>query len=144
MCAVVMNKVPFKSITRRSTYGFTLIELLIVISIIGMLTAISIFGLQGARESSRDSKRKADLESIRSALEIYRADCGDYPSSISSGGQIKGDGSPSSCSLVNVYMEEVPADPDGSPYTYNRSAPTRYTLCATLEETASQYCVNSP
>ncbi|MCK4588676.1 prepilin-type N-terminal cleavage/methylation domain-containing protein, partial [Candidatus Woesebacteria bacterium] len=59
--------------------GFTLIELLVVISIIGILLALSIFGLQGARKSARDSKRKADIELIRSGIEIYKADCNVYP-----------------------------------------------------------------
>ena len=59
--------------------GFTLIELLVVISIIGILIAVSIFGLSGARESARDARRKSDLELIRSGLELYRADCNAYP-----------------------------------------------------------------
>ncbi len=126
--------------------GFTLIELLIVMSIIGILAAISIFGLQGARESSRDSKRKADLESIRSALEIFRADCGHYPNqgTMPAGSQIRGDGT-SNCPAANVYMESVPGDPDGtSNYTYTRTNATRYQLCANLEESATAYCVTSP
>ena len=42
--------------------GFTLIELLVTISIIGILIGLSVFGLQGARQSARDAKRKADLD----------------------------------------------------------------------------------
>src|SRR3972149_9954423 len=59
--------------------GFTLIELLVVISIIGILIGLSVFGLQGARKSSRDAVRKADLEQIRSGLGMYKADCDTYP-----------------------------------------------------------------
>ena len=58
--------------------GFTLIELLIVIAIIGILMSLSLFGIQGARKSSRDAKRKTDLESIRTALELFKADNGSY------------------------------------------------------------------
>ena len=122
--------------------GFTLIELLIAISIIGMLAAISIFGLQGARESGRDSKRKADIESIRSALEIYRADCGSYPANVTGGAPIDGTGS---CA-GNTYMEEVPFDPDGvTEYNYTNGGPTQYTICATLEQNGPVvYCVDNP
>ena len=70
--------------------AFTLIELLVVISIIGILIAISIFGLSGARESARDARRKSDLELIRSGLELYKADCNTYPGSITFGNSLIG------------------------------------------------------
>src|SRR3989344_5965218 len=73
----------------RKTYGFTLIELLVVISIVGSIIGLSVFGLQGARQSSRHSKRKADLEQIRSGLEIYKSDCDKYP--ITVGSTLNGD-----------------------------------------------------
>ncbi|MGA3292120.1 MAG: type II secretion system protein [Candidatus Microgenomates bacterium] len=121
--------------------GFTLIELLVVISIIGILLALSVFGLQGARQSARDARRKSDLEEIRSGLEIYKADCDSYPAALSS--QLVGtvDDPSSACSTKNTYISHVPTDPvtsDSYPYypvlasdgvTYNK-----YTLCATLEQ----------
>lgn len=122
--------------------GFTLIELLVVISIIGVLMALSIFGLQGAREASRDSKRKADLEQIRSALEIYKADCDKYPvgtgnvSSIlnTSGGQLKGDGTTASCSTNNVYLSQIPQDSNSPDRNYIYfSDGIVYQVCLALE-----------
>lgn len=59
--------------------GFTLIEILVVIALIGVLAGLMIVAFQGTRRSSRDGKRKADLEQIRSALEMYKADKGSYP-----------------------------------------------------------------
>ncbi|KKS32526.1 MAG: fimbrial protein pilin [Candidatus Amesbacteria bacterium GW2011_GWA2_42_12] len=59
--------------------GFTLIELLVTISIIAILTGFSLVAFNGTKASARDGKRKADLLSIHSALEIYRADFGGYP-----------------------------------------------------------------
>ena len=52
---------------------------MIVLAIIGIVVAMSLFGLQKARENTRDAKRKSDLESVRSALELYKADNGGYP-----------------------------------------------------------------
>lgn len=127
--------------------GFTLVELLVVISIIGILIAISIFGIQGARESSRDSRRKADLELIRSGLEIYKSDCGNYPIatySTSWPSQIAGDGTPSSCAVTNVYLSP-PSDP-ASPNRYYRysSNGTTYEICVALEQgSGSQTCGGS-
>ena len=51
-----------------SKRGFTLIELLIVVAIIGVLAAIISIVYVNAQEKSRDSKRKADLQSVASAL----------------------------------------------------------------------------
>lgn len=112
--------------------GFTLIELLVTMGIIAILVSLSIFALQSARESARDAKRKADLEAIRTALELYRADCGHYPNANANQvpNPLTGTGS---CS-GNTYMQEVPEDPvSGNIYRYNRSSNTSYTLCAFLE-----------
>ena len=100
--------------------------------IIALLAALSIFALQGARESGRDASRKADLEAIRSALELYKADCNQYPASAPSVG------SPltASCPNLATYIEEWPADPvPGRSYSYvpSGSPPNSYTVCAALE-----------
>ncbi len=117
--------------------GFTLIELLVVISIIGILMAISIFGLQGARESSRDAKRKADLELIRSGIEIYKSDCDSYPVDVGSSlpSPLVGDGSKTTCAVANTYIKSVPSDPTDPTRTYIYiSDGTDYEICASLEQ----------
>lgn len=115
--------------------GFTLVELLVVISIIGVLMAISIFGLAGVRESSRDARRKSDLELIRSGLEIYKSDCNYYPTGSMLTSPLVGDDSTTSCSSTNVYIQEVPEDPTfpGRDYLYSSSTGYTYELCASLE-----------
>jgi general secretion pathway protein G len=124
----------YQQSTINNQLGFTLIELLVVISIIGILMALSIFGIQGARESSRDARRKADLELIRSGLEIYKSDCGDYPAALTS--PLVGDGSPASCATTNTYISTVPTDPTSPARTYLYSRPTTstYEMCAALEQ----------
>lgn len=116
--------------------GFTLIELLVVISIIGILIGLSIFGLEGARRSSRDAKRKADLELIRSGLEIYKSDCTKYPASLNFGGNLIGTDLPVNCSSTNSYITGIPVDPlfPTSLYSYNSPTTSTYYLCATLEQ----------
>jgi prepilin-type N-terminal cleavage/methylation domain-containing protein len=126
--------------------GFTLIELLVVISIIGVLIAISAFGLQGARETSRDSTRKTDTELIRSGIEIYKSDCNGYPvgsgnpsTVLATGGSaLMGDGSTTSCSLGNTYISQIPNDPTfpNRNYLYYSDG-TVYEICVSLEQVQS-------
>lgn len=59
--------------------GFTLIELLVVIAVIGILAAIVMVSLGGAKSNARDTKRKADLETLQGALEYYFSQNGAYP-----------------------------------------------------------------
>lgn len=117
--------------------GFTLIELLVVITIIGILVGLSAFGLQGSRESSRDAKRKADLELIRSGIEIYKSDCLGYPVATYTTNwpsSIAGDGTPAACALTNVYVSP-PLDPQSPAryYVYSSDG-TTYEMCTALEQ----------
>jgi type II secretion system protein G len=116
--------------------AFTLIELLVVISIIGVLVALTLIGMQGARESARDATRKSDLEMIRSGLEIYRADCNIYPTDL--GTVLTGDDTLglTSCSNENIYISKVPSDPITTErnYSYTRLTTSTYIICAALEQ----------
>ena len=54
--------------------GFTLIELLVVIAIIGILSAIGLVSLNGAREKARDAQARTDLATMRTALALWYDD----------------------------------------------------------------------
>ncbi len=118
--------------------GFTLIELLVVIVIIGVLMGILLVSYQGTRVTARNGKRKADLEQIRAALELYHADCGQYPGGVSFGGSLS-----SICPGSTVtYMTRVPQDPladAGYSYRYAGALHT-YDLCAFLEGGGEDLC----
>lgn len=134
------------------TRGFTLVELLIVMVIIGVLAGLSLFALSGARESARNARRKADLETIRSGLEIYKADCDTYADpgtygNITSGSVLGasltgGDGTCPGNS--NTYIEEIPNDTLSGQYYRYWTDGVAYEICASLEdETGSVTCGGS-
>jgi len=112
-------------------HGFTLIELLVAATIAIILTTIGVVSYQSAMRKSRDGKRKADLEQIRAALEMYRSDCGSYPDNISFGSSLVG--GKDECS-GNTYMQTVPQDPKDPTYHYSYAKlGDSYVLCAYLE-----------
>lgn len=59
--------------------GFTLIEIMVVISIIGILSAIVYSNFNDSRKLSRDAERQADLRAMQVAIETYRVKYGRYP-----------------------------------------------------------------
>ena len=66
----------------RKMKGFTLIELLVVIEIIGILAALVIVSLSGARNKANDTKYKSNLRTLAGAVEQYSLDQtnpADYP-----------------------------------------------------------------
>lgn len=59
--------------------GFTLIELLIVVAIIGVLAAIAVPNFLNAQVRAKVANAQADMQTISTALEMYRMDNNHYP-----------------------------------------------------------------
>lgn len=116
--------------------SFTLIELLVVISIMVILIGLSAFGLQKARSSARDGQRKADLETIRTGLSFYKADCNVYPTPAATTSKIEASmvGSATLCGSANTYIQKVPSDPVTSNNYFYATSANGYAICASLED----------
>lgn len=68
-----------KKIIKLNNKGFTLVELLVVIAIIAILAVVGITIFSGTQAVARDSRRKADIDSIAAALEAnYNSVSGKY------------------------------------------------------------------
>lgn len=63
----------------KNKWGFTLIELLVTIGVLGILASATYVGVGEVRKTIRDNKRRADLNEVARALEIFKADYGQYP-----------------------------------------------------------------
>lgn len=112
----------FHSHKENKQNGFTLIELLIVIAIIGILSAIVLIALDNAREKSRNSARRSQIEQFTKAFELYHLDVGTYPTNTFT---CLGDYADDRCwqngtsalerasfnSRLDGYMGQIPKDP---------------------------------
>jgi len=121
---------------RRLSRGFTLVELLVVIAIIGVLATLLLLQLGVARQRARDAKRIADVNQVRTGLELYFDDNGQYPQ-IATYGTSNGTGL--GPSLVPKYLTLLPIDPlNNSPwlYRYAYNGNTKYQISAVMEQWA--------
>lgn len=120
--------------------GFTLVELLVVISLIGILAAISLMVINPAKMlgKARDGQRRSDIKSIQAALELYYSQNRVYPSTA--------DNIPfgSTWTVGTVtYLTKTPQDPKNAAsswsYCYNYiSSPVSYNLCAAVEDSGNK------
>lgn len=59
--------------------GFTLIELLVVVAIFVLIANVTMVSLNKAKRESRDAKRLANINQLRSALHLYSTEKLSYP-----------------------------------------------------------------
>ena len=102
--------------TKRKT-GFTLIELMIVIVRLGLLATTIMPRILNRPEQARRTKAAVEIHNLASALALFKADTGRFPTT-SEGLEvlvkdpgIKGYNS-------DGYLDKVPADPWGNKYIY--------------------------
>ena len=106
--------------TSDTSGGFTLIELLTVIFIIGIITTVVSVNLSSARKQARDVRRKTDLSTLQSAIELYaNANNGKVPASPAGTSSLSWD--PNLSTALSAYLSAIPLDPivpNASPYLY--------------------------
>jgi len=112
---------------KKNKNGFSFIELIVVIAIIAVLSVTAILSYGPSQRKSRDSRRVADLEKIRMALEMARQMGIAYPTDLNALPTMK-------------LIDKIPTDPKtGSPYLYTPTNYT-YTLDAKMEDVGSTNC----
>jgi general secretion pathway protein G len=103
----------------RREAGFTLVELLVVLVILVLIASIVGPRVIGYLGSSRTKAANVQIESLVTAVELFRIDVGRYPTAaeglealVRPAGNIKGWTGP------YLAKPELPADPWGRPYVY--------------------------
>lgn len=103
--------------------GFTLIEILVVVVIIGILGAVIVPNLLSRPDQARITAAETDLRVLASALEMYRLDNFQYPSTDQGLEALvsrpSGFPEPRNWS-ADGYIKKLPEDPWNSPYVYER------------------------
>jgi len=106
----------------RSTSGFTLVEVMIVVSIIGLLAAVSIPNYVKTREVSHRKACIANLKQLEGAVQNWALEWRQ-----SSGVQINSD---MLFGPTNYIRKEIVCPASGLPYNYFRVGDPRHVTCS--------------
>ena len=103
-------------------HGFTIVELIIVIVVIAILGTVGTLVWTSSLKNARDNKIKSDISVLRSAIDKYYADNGEYPKPTGcshSGFEVATCNSGELAQLlVPKYVQEIPKDSKGRHYSY--------------------------
>jgi general secretion pathway protein G len=108
---------------RSHNKGFTLIEIMVVLVILGILAGLIVPRIMGRPDEARRMKAKIQIQSLETALQLYKLDTGNYPNT-EQGLQALVEAPPTG-ELARSwreggYLEKggVPKDPWGNEYVY--------------------------
>ena len=109
------------SARRRGQGGFTLIEIMVVVVILGILAAVVVPRIMDRPDEARVVKAKQDIRMIESALNLYKLDNFNYPSTQQGLEALvnkpSGDPEPKNYK-AGGYVKSLPKDPWGNAYQY--------------------------
>jgi type II secretory pathway pseudopilin PulG len=92
----------------------SLIELLVVMAIVGTLSSVVLFAISDSRLKGRDAGRKAQVQEILKALEIFYTDGSGYPDDGTPADSATGDtiASIGSGFIAGTYLRTLPEEPE--------------------------------
>ena len=104
-------------------HGFTLIELMVVIVILGILAGLIVPRIMGRPEQAKRLKARMQVESIATALKLYKLDSGAYPTTeqgLQALVEVPASGNIPKNWRKGGYLEKgkVPKDPWGNDFVY--------------------------
>ncbi|HQA82930.1 MAG TPA: type II secretion system major pseudopilin GspG, partial [Syntrophales bacterium] len=107
----------------QAQHGFTLIELMVVIVILGILAGLIIPRIMGRPDEARQAKARMEIESLTTALKLYKLDNGAYPTTEQGLNALvdpPATGNPAKKWRQGGYLErgKAPKDPWDNDYVY--------------------------
>lgn len=105
----------------RAQRGFTMLEIIVVMLIVGLLATVVVQNLAGRVDEARVTKVKADLQSLEGALNLYKLDNFQYPSTeqgLRALAERPGLPPEPRNWRDGGYIPRLPLDPWGNPYQY--------------------------
>jgi general secretion pathway protein G len=99
--------------------GFTLLEILVVITIIAILSTVVVLNIADNPGQARVARAKQDVASLVSAIEMYKLDNIQYPSTQQGLEALvsRPSGEPAAPNWKQ-YVQKLPPDPWSRPYQY--------------------------
>lgn len=101
--------------------GFTLIEVMVVVVILGILAAVIVPKIMDKPDEARISKAKQDIQALEGALNLYKLDNFDYPTTDQGLDALvkKPELAPEPKRYKQGgYIKKLPKDPWGNDYQY--------------------------
>jgi type IV pilus assembly protein PilA len=107
----------------KSKQGFTLVELMVVAIIVAILAAVAIPLMTGNKNRAMATEAQAGLGTVRTALQVYRAEFGGYPAV-------------GAVNVTNAGLSVKSGDLDGkyfrtAQYAFSTATASNYTLTVT-------------
>lgn len=115
------KSVPTDSARRSARAGLTLVEMIVVLAIIALVALMIVPNVIGRPDQARVTVAKADLRTIAAALNVYRLDNGDYPTTEQGLAALTERPSVPPAPVNwhgEGYLPEPAMDPWGRPYVY--------------------------
>ena len=110
-----------KAMPRRMTrgeQGFTLIEVMVVVVILSILAAIIVPRIMDRPDKARIVKAQSDIRALESALNLYRLDNHNYPTTDQGLESLVQKPADAPSWKEGGYIDRLPKDPWGRPYQY--------------------------
>lgn len=98
--------------------GFSLLEIMISITILGLLATIVVINVLPAQDQAMVQKARTDIATLEQALDAYRLDMREYPSSEAGLQALVTAPREAGNYREGGYIRRLPDDPWGNPYQY--------------------------